>query len=179
MLVEGTSDRFAVEALARRCGRNLVSDRVAVVSMGGATNVSRFLERFGPAGLDLCVAGLCDLGEIGYFRRALERSGAGAGLTREAMEGRGFFVCVADLEDELIRALGTDAMERFIDDQGELDTFRTFQKQPAQRGRPVTEHLHRFIGTRSGRKNRYAPALIDALDLTRTPLPLERLLDHV
>jgi hypothetical protein len=36
--------------------------------------------------------------------------------------------------------------------------------------------LHRFLGTTSGRKERYARALIAALDLDRIPRPLDRLL---
>jgi hypothetical protein len=39
--------------------------------------------------------------------------------------------------------------------------------------------MRRFIGTRSGRKNRYGRLLVDALDLTRVPRPLERVLSHV
>ena len=81
------------------------------------------------------------------------------------MEALGFYVCVADLEDELIRALGAAAVEQVVDAQGELGSFRTFQKQPAQQGRTVEEQLRRFMGTRSGRKVRYATLLVDALAL--------------
>ena len=68
------------------------------------------------------------------------------------MEALGFYVCDVDLEDELIRALGTAAVEAIVDAQGELGTFRTFQHQPAQRGRPAEAQLRRFMGTASGRK---------------------------
>ena len=95
------------------------------------------------------------------------------------MEALGFFVCVEDLEDELIRALGTDAVERVVERQGELDAFRTFQRQPEWRGRTDEERLRRFLGTHSGRKIRAAPALIDALDLMRVPRPLDGLLVHI
>jgi hypothetical protein len=88
-------------------------------------------------------------------------------------------VCEADLEDELIRALGTARVERVIDDEGELRSLRTLQKQPAQQGRPVEAQLRRFIGTRSGRKLRYARLLVEALDLGHVPRPLDRLLAHV
>ena len=56
-------------------------------------------------------------------------------------------MCVDDLEDELIRALGVDGVEAVLDRQGELASFRRLQRQPAQRDRPVTEQLHRFLGT--------------------------------
>jgi hypothetical protein len=35
------------------------------------------------------------------------------------------------------------------------------------------------MGTRSGRKARYARALVEALDLDRTPAPLAGVLAHV
>ena len=91
----------------------------------------------------------------------------------------GFFVCVTDLEDELIRSLGVAATEQLIHAQGELGSFRTFAKQPAQRDRPREQQLRRFLGTRSGRKIRYGHVLAAALDLTRVPRPLAGVLAHV
>jgi hypothetical protein len=179
VLVEGTSDQRAVEALARRCGRDLDADGISVVAMGGVTNVRRYLEHYGPHGLDVTVAGLCDVGEEHWFVRGLERTGFGADLDRARMEELGFFVCVADLEDELIRSLGTESVERIIDGQGDLPSFRRLQKQPAQQGRPLAAHLHRFMGTRGGRKIHYATVLVDALDLNRVPRPLDALLAHL
>jgi hypothetical protein len=95
------------------------------------------------------------------------------------MEALGFYVCVADLEDELIRALGAASTEEVVEAQGELHSFRTFQKQPAQRKKTVEEQLRRFLGTRSGRKSHYARTLVEALDLDRMPRPLELVLAHV
>ena len=179
VLVEGVSDQRALEALAERRGRNLDAERISVVSMGGAQAIGSFLDTFGPRGLDVKLAGLCDVAEEGHFRRGLERAGLGSNLMRGDMERLGFYVCVADLEDELIRSLGAGAVERIIDAQGELGPFRTFQKQPAWRGRTDQQQLRRFMGTHSGRKFQYAPLLVDALDLTRVPRPLDRLLAHV
>ncbi|MGH2557130.1 MAG: hypothetical protein ACRDHO_15670 [Actinomycetota bacterium] len=125
------------------------------------------------------MAGLCDAAEEGDFKRGLERAGIGSNLTRADMESLGFYVCVADLEDELIRSLGTAAVEQIVDAQGELGSFRTFQKQPAQQGKTTAEHLRRFMGTRGGRKIAYAPLLVAALDLTQVPRPLDRVLAHV
>jgi hypothetical protein len=179
VLVEGVSDQVALEAVAARRGRDLAAERVAVVPMGGARNIRHFLERFGPRGLDLRLAGLCDAGEEGDFRRGLEWAGLGSDLGRADLEARGFFVCVADLEDELIRCLGAAAVERVVEAQGEGGSFRTFQRQPAWRGRSPQEQLRRFIGTHSGRKARYARLLADALDPASVPRPLDRLLAHV
>ena len=176
VLVEGSSDQVALEALAARRGRDLAAAGIAVVPMGGARNIRRFLELFGPRGLNLGLAGLCDAGDEGDFRRGLEWAGLGSNLGRAEMEALGFYVCVADLEDELIRCLGPAAVEQVVEAQGELGSFRTFQRQPAWRARPSQEQLRRFIGTHSGRKVRYARLLVDALDLTSVPRPLDRVL---
>ena len=179
ILVEGESDRAALEALAGRRGRPLAAEDVTVVAMGGATNIDRFLDRFGPRGLDVRLAGLCDAGEDGHFRRALVRAGLGPAASRAEMEALGFYVCAADLEDELIRALGPAAVQRVIEAQGELRSLRILQRQPAQRERTLGQQLHRFIGTRSGRKSQYARLMVAALDLTQVPRPLDRVLAHV
>ncbi|HEX6845185.1 MAG TPA: TOPRIM nucleotidyl transferase/hydrolase domain-containing protein [Actinomycetota bacterium] len=179
VLVEGPSDRGAVEALARRRGRDLVAEGVAVVSIGGSKNIGRAVQAYGPSGRGLALAGLCDVGEERDFREGLERAGLGADLSREDMERLGFFVCVQDLEDELIRALGVAAVEGVIEAEGELGTFRTFQRQPAWNDRREDEQLRRFFGTYRGRKIRSAPLLVEALDLARVPRPLDRLLSYV
>ena len=179
VLVEGESDQIALQALAGRRGRELATEGIAVVPMGGARNLRRFLEPFGPRGLGLGLAGLCDADEEGEFRRGLERAGLGSNLGRADMEALGFYVCVADLEDELIRCVGPAAVEQVVAAQGELGSFRTFQRQPAWRGRSSKDQLRRFIGTHSGRKVRYARLLVDALDLTSVPRPLDRLLAHL
>lgn len=179
VLVEGVSDRVAVQAMAARRGRDLAGEGVGVVPMGGARSIRRYLRLFGPGGLDLTLAGLCDAGEEGDVRRGLERAGLGANLDRADMASLGFYVCVLDLEDELIRCLGAAAVEQVVASQGELGPFRTFQRQPAQRERGLHQQLHRFMGTGSGRKTRYAQLLVDALDLTNVPEPLDRLLAHV
>lgn len=179
VLVEGVSDQLAVQALARRRGLDLAADGVAVLPMGGATNIGHFLQRYGPPGLDLPVAGLYDEAEARFFRRGLERVGIGDDLSIAEMESAGFFVCIADLEDELIRALGIAAVEQIIDAQGDLSSLRILQQQPDQREKTDQARLRRFMGTRGGRKIAYAPVLVDALDLDRVPPPLDGLLQHL
>ena len=176
VLVEGISDQRAVEALAARRHRDLPAEGICVVAMGGAMGVARFLRLFGPQGLAFTVRGLFDQAEDGYLLRGLEETGFGVGLTRPAMEVLGFHVCVADLEDELIRALGVAGVERVLEQQGDLDRFRVFQNQPAQRERPIDRQLHRFLGTTSGRKAWYARALVLAVEADRIPRPLDQVL---
>ena len=179
VLVEGISDRIALETLAARRARDLGGEGVAVVPIGGAQAVGRYLDLYGPHGLGLTLAGLCDVGEEREFRRGLERAGLGAGLTSDGMEALGFYVCKADLEDELIRALGTDLVERVVEANGDLRPFRTLQKQPEWRGRPANEQLRRFMGSGGRRKIRYASLLVEALDLTRVPRPLDLVLQRI
>jgi len=179
VLVEGTSDQVALQALAQRRGRNLDAEGVSIVAIGGAQAIGRFLDRFGPRGLDLRLAGICDAAEEAHFRGSLERAGVGSNLTRAGMESHGFYVCVEDLEDELIRCLGTAVVERVADAQGDLQSFRTLQKQPAWQGRNHEEQLRRFMGSGGSRKIRYARLLVEALDLNRVPRPLDGVLAHV
>jgi hypothetical protein len=179
VLVEGVSDGLAVETLAARRGRDLASEGVAVVPLDGAGNIRSALARYGPEGLGVGLAGLYDAGEEGWFSRALEDAGLGSSLGRPELERLGFFVCVQDLEDELIRALGVPAVEAVVAAQGELRPFRTLQKQPAQRDWTTEAQLRRFLGTHSGRKAQYARALVEALDLERVPKPLDRVLAYL
>jgi hypothetical protein len=179
VLVEGTSDKVAVEALAERRGRDLAGEGVSVVPIGGAQAIGRYLSEFGPEGLDLELAGLCDAKEERDFQRGLERAGLGSNLTRNDLERLGFYVCDEDLEAELIRALGVESVERVVETQGDLGSFRTLQKQPEWRGRRTEEQLRRFMGSGGSRKVRYAKLLVDALDLDAVPRPLDRVLAHV
>jgi hypothetical protein len=175
VLVEGVSDQAAVEALAELRDRDLTSEGVCVVPIGGAMGVARFLRLFGVRGLAVNVRGLCDEAEEGFFWRGLETAGFGHRLNRPAMESLGFYVCVSDLEDELIRALDVSGVERVLTAGDDLARFRAFQNQPAQRGRAVERQLRRFMGTTSGRKARYARRLVLALDPDRVPRPLDQL----
>jgi hypothetical protein len=175
VLVEGVSDRVALSTLAKRRGRDLDAEGVQIVPIGGAQALGRFLERIG----DVRIAGLCDAGEERSYTRALERAGLGAELSRADMESLGFFVCDADLEDELIRALGTARVEEIVAENGDIKRFRTLQKQPEWRGRPPHEQLRRFMGSGGRRKIRYARFLIEALDLEAVPRPLDCVLAAV
>jgi len=179
VLVEGVSDRHALETLAQRRGIDLDADGITIVAMGGASSIGHFLDVWGPHGRDLGLAGLFDAAEIGDIQRGLHRAGFGQDLRPAEMEQLGFHRCVEDLEDELIRHLGVDSVQQVIDAQGESASFRTFQRQPAQRERSSEQQLRRFLGTASGRKIRYGRLLVEALDLDHVPRPLDGVLAHV
>ncbi|MER7817727.1 TOPRIM nucleotidyl transferase/hydrolase domain-containing protein [Streptomyces sp. NPDC096153] len=167
VLLEGPSDVAAVGVLAASRGRDLAAEGVCVLSMGGAMNVGRFSHLLGPPGLGLRLTGLCDEAERRYYARGWERAGA---------PPRGFFVCAADLEDELIRALGVTRVEELVRAEGDLRALETFQHQPAQQGRTSQQQLRRFLGTKKGRKIRYGHVLVEALDPEGVPAPLDDLL---
>jgi hypothetical protein len=157
ILVEGITDRIALQAVARRLGLDLGG--VEIVPIGGAQAIRRaFAEYEGER-----VAGLCDAGEERWFRRVL---------------GRATHVCVKDLEDELIRALGVDRVEEVIAAHGELETFRNFQNQLYWRGRPVERQLRRWLQN-GGRRHRYPPLLVEAMEPEQIPSPLAGVLAAV
>lgn len=181
VLVEGDSDRVAVETLAGLRGVDLVARRTVVLAMGGVTNIGHHLRALAP---DQRVLGLCDAGETAIVLRALERaarSPAGADDRIAALALAGFRTCVADLEDELIRALGTDGTEQVLERAGGLRAFRTLQHQPAQQGRTAAQQLRRWFGSGATRKIRFAALMVEAIEDAGTigraavPAPLERL----
>ncbi|MER6388632.1 TOPRIM nucleotidyl transferase/hydrolase domain-containing protein [Streptomyces sp. NPDC001523] len=168
VLLEGPSDLAAVEALTVRRGRDLAAEGVCVVSMGGAMSVGRYAGLLGPPGLGLRLTGLCDERERPFYERGLERAGAPC---------QDIFVCVADLEEELIRALGAAGVEEIVRaEDDDLRAWQTFLRQPAQHDRPRHRQLRRFLGTRKGRKIRYGRLLVEALDPGQVPAPLDDLL---
>jgi hypothetical protein len=157
VLVEGVTDRIALEAVARRLGIDLRG--VEIVPIGGAQAIRRASAQYE----GMRVAGLCDVGEARWFRRVLPDA---------------TYVCVKDLEDELIRALGADRVQEVVAAQGELDTFRNFQNQLFWRGQPVELQLRRWLQN-GGRQHRYPPYLVEAMEPHDVPRPLADVLTHV
>ena len=178
VLVEGISDQIAVETLASLQARDLTKEGVAVVPIGGARSVSRFLARFGPAGAGLRLSGLCDAAEERHFCRELARAGYAQPGTRSELEREGFFVCDRDLEDEFIRAVGPDALESILAEEEDLASFRTLQKQAPWRDACFVDQLRRFLGAGARRKLRYANLFVLALELDRQPRPLRDVLSR-
>ena len=176
MLVEGQSDRAALLALASRTGRDLAAEGVEVVAMGGVTNIRTFALRYGPFGLDVPLAGIYDAPEESLVSHGLAAAGLPDTCDAGGLESLGFFACTADLEDELVRALGLDAVEAVIDAAGETRSLHLLAQMPAQRGWTRHELVRRFLTARSGRKARYAVLLLDALAIDAVPRPLTAVL---
>ena len=166
ILVEGASDRRAVEEVARLRGDDLTALPITVLAMSGVTNLARHLLAV-PQGTR--VTGLYDVAERPYVEATLARLG----------RTEPFFGCHRDLEDELIRALGPDRVLDVIDEVGDRGRWDVLRRQPFHRDRPSVDVLRRFLGTSSGRKVRYAGLLAAALDPTEVPAPLVAVLDEV
>ena len=158
VLVEGITDRLALEAVAARLQLRL--DGIEIVPIGGAQAIRRAAAEYD---CDERIVGLCDHNEERYFRRVL---------------GDATFVCVEDIEDELIRAAGVERVEEVVAAEGELETFRSFQNQLYWRGRPVEAQLRRWLQN-GGRYLRYPPLLVAALEPDEIPPPLAGVLEAV
>ena len=139
----------------------------------------RYLLQLGPKGADFELTGLCDVAEEDIFRRSIAEAHLGLPQTRADMERLGFFVCVDDLENELIRAVGPASVEAIFASQGDLGSFRTLQNQPAWRAQPVEDQMRRFLGSGASRKLRYARLLVEAVHLEYVPYPLDAVLTYI
>jgi hypothetical protein len=82
--------------------------------------------------------------------------------------------------EALARRRGRDlAVERVIEAQDELASLRSLQNQPAWRGRNIEEQLRRFFGSKGNRKSRFGAMLVEAMDLTQVPRPLDLVLAYL
>jgi hypothetical protein len=170
VLLEGRSDVAAVRAVAGTLG--LAEGAVRLVDMGGVTGIQRQLRAL-RAEPDVRVLGMCDAGEVAVVVRALDVRG------ETDLGEHGFTVCRADLEEELIRALGVERVLAVLDRLGLSHRLATLQNQPAWRGRLLAEQLHRFAGTTAGRKELLAGALAAELTADEVPAPLRDLVTWI
>lgn len=166
VLVEGRSDRASLHTAAHALGRDLAAERVAVVAMDGVTNLIRCTTAAAAVAPGVPLVALVDAAEDRWVGAALPRLPVPVSLER----------CELDLEDELLRALGTSRALGVLAASHELAAFRMLQGQPAQRLRPVEAQLHRFLGVASGRKERLAAALTGALAPDELPPPIAAVL---
>lgn len=176
VLLEGVSDIAALTAVAAT--RGIALDHVQLVDLGGVTNVRRELNELHRGSVDLEILGLCDAPEVHFVEQALNEVGCSV---RDAsdLSSYGFFICRADLEEELIRALGTDHAVAVVEQLGLTPKLATLRQQPAWLDRSLAEQLHRFCGVASGRKELLAGALAGSLSPQDVPEPLQALLDRL
>ncbi len=171
MLVEGESDRAALETIAPRLGVDLEAENITVTVIGGAGNFGRAIAEAAAAGHR--VGGLYDEKEERFVAGALNRQ-EGEDLTRQ-----GFFACRRDLEEEFVRALGVPAATAVLEANADLKGFRAFQDQDAHAGSDAAEQLRRFIGANGARKAKYARLFADAVPFEDVPEPLNGLVTWI
>ena len=162
VLVEGESDRLAVETLA--CGAAATWPPRA--SRGRGRRCAG--DRARRARLDRRPRG-----------RALRRRRGAGSAARARTGGRQCRVVLRLRPRPRGRArprgrCGADARARR--GAGPAGAFRTYRKQPAQRAKPLEVQLHGWL---HNWKIRYAAPLVEVLDLARVPPPLDAVLAAV
>ena len=170
LLVEGISDLMALDAVAQRQGRDLVAEGIVVVPVGGAHAFEQYLGRLGNHRVGLRC--LVDEAEEIIVRGAITTIASTGDATGSGRDGIGMYVCVQDLEHELIQAVTPSRVEAILQREGDLGSFRSLQRQPAWRDGDLVAQLRRFLGAGSRRKLRYARLLALALDPEDVPRPL-------
>jgi len=175
VLVEGISDLMALDAIAQRQGRDLAAEGIVVVPVGGAHALERLLGRFGDLQVEMRC--LVDEAEEAIVRRAITTVASAGGPTGSVLEHIDVHVCIEDLEDELIRAVTPPGVEAILEREGDLGSFRTFQRQPAWRDGDLVAQLRRFLGAGARRKLRFARLLALELDSGDVPHPLGGVLE--
>lgn len=101
LLVEGVSDRIVLERAAALLNIDLHRLGVSVFELGGKGLFPTAYSFFGPSGFDIPVFGLLD-------EDAREEWASEVGVSAAAIEGAGFRVCTADLEEVYVDAIGPD-----------------------------------------------------------------------
>ena len=107
----------------------------------------------------------CDFNERSYFIEALPPDDV--------------FVCDPDLEGEFHDVLTSTEIEDAMDAEGELGSFRTFQKQREWRDQPYADQLRRWFAAGYRRKSRYARRFMVDTPIERLPRPLLSLLERI
>ncbi len=173
ILLEGHSDLLAIRVLARALDVDLDARGISLLSLDGAGSVVHYLSLFGPAGLGLTLRGLCDADHEETWRTRLQDAGIEV-TDRAAMNAVGFQVADADLEEELIGALGTQRVSELIEKENADQAFANFTQQGAIARLSLAEQQHDFLHKQSVR---WAPVLAADLSVEDIPQPIRDLLE--
>jgi hypothetical protein len=173
IFVEGFSDYLAVRTLADTLGVNLDAGGISLLSLEGADLLKHYLSLLGPSGLNVAMRGLCDLDKEAEWAQLLVDAGL-AIASRADLNHAGFQVCEADLEDELVTAIGEVAAVEVVSQAGESSKFETFKQQPTNAGLSDRGLLLAFIRKR---KIKWAPLLAASVESDDIPTPIADLLE--
>ena len=172
IFVEGFSDFLAVRTLAETLEVDLDAAGVSLLSLEGADLFGHYLALLGPKGLNVRMRGLCDFDREAAWIQLLSDTGL-AVTDRADFNAAGFQVAEADLEAELVGALGEERVEATITEAGAAGMVETFRQQPANGGLAGEDLLLAFIRKR---KIKWAPLLAAALTPSEIPTPITNLL---
>lgn len=103
VLVEGASDRIVLQRIAEVTDQELDRLGASVIELDGAGDVGYVLSLFGGQGFQVPLLFLID-------QDAAADTAAKLGVSVAGLEASGVHVCVRDLEDEYVRAIGPDTM---------------------------------------------------------------------
>lgn len=176
VLVEGASDAAAVRALM--AAQDVDPAPVEIITLQGVTNVGRVLAELRQIRGDVDVVGLCDAAETRFVEKALVADGLPVADASD-LPVYGFFVCEADLEDELVRSLGAQRAKDALVAAGLGGKLEALQLQGAWADKPLDEQVRRFVSAGSGRKELAAGILARELAPDEVPEPLALLLDRI
>jgi len=175
ILVEGFSDLLAVRGLASRLGVNLDAAGVSVLSLEGSDLFKHYAGLLGPQGLDLELRGLCDLDAEADWMARLNAVGISV-VDRAALNAVGVQVCDPDLEAELLSCLSEPQVELVFAEDGALNGFHTFSRQPSNAALSNAELQLRYV---KNDKIRWAPLMAEMIAPADIPSPITALLANL
>jgi hypothetical protein len=175
VFVEGFSDLLAVRACASTLDIDLDARGVSLISLEGADILQHYLSLLGPSGLNVRMRGLCDLDKEARWTALLTVAGISIN-SRSDLNAAGFHVAEADLEEELVKALGITDTERVISEAGLTNRLEGFEKQPTNAGLSREDLLTAFAGTL---KIKLAPLLASEIPASDIPGPIKALLEGI
>lgn len=111
VVVEGISDRIILECLADITDRNLDRLGISVIEAGGSGEMKSFEKLFGSNGFDIPMSRLID-------EDAEKEVAKDLNVKIEELPSRSVWTSRKDLEDEYVRALGSEAVWKALESRG-------------------------------------------------------------
>jgi len=173
--VEGLSDRIILERLAEVTDRQLDRIGVSLLEVGGSGDMGPIEKLFGESGFRIPMSRLIDVDAADQVSREL-------GVTVAELPTRSVWVSQEDLEDEYVRALGSETAWAALRDSGQFDHGELTQCS-ADGSVPTVEAIAAFCRNKKARGRKVKAALAVMSSFTPTNAcdvqSIERLLVEV
>ncbi len=167
ILVEGPSDRLALQFAAEQLGVDLDARSVSLVELQGADVFETLRSLLGPSGLQVELRGMCDADRERRWTDVIYGPGVYNG-DRNQLAQDGIFVADPDLEGALVDSLGETQVEGVITAEGEKPALDLYRQQPDKRNLPSRDQILGFLKSKD-RKVRFAPLLVQAVPTGQLP----------